>query len=274
MLNITGSLTNAQVILSDMPEDTSTIEVDPDELSDQVVESLVEEGAFTPEEAENHGDEIWFEEVETPEPTKQEGVYDKVSTTVTEAYGSWRDRTAFIDIESVEKTNSGRIRLNLFHPDHGEKTLVLSVNSSTLGNLMALAGIDNPKQLENGRVVMNEGRFDRPQLVVPNNLSSYGRTKYKMYSLVSQIQEKTNIKSLDEDSTLGFTLLTLIFWIPACLGALVAEISIVLGGIMILPALLLTALFLILSAYGLMRAILVMTSSLLDKEVTEVEIRN
>lgn len=256
-----------------MKEDTSTIEVDPDELSEQVVEDLVEEGAFTREDAEECGDDVWFEEIETPDPTKRESVYNKVSARVRGSYSSWRDRSAFINIESVERTDSDRVQLNMFHPNHGEKTLVLSVNSSSLGNLMALAGVDNPKELEGGRVVMIEGSWNRPELVIPENLSFYGRSKYKTYAGISHIQEKTHIKRLDEDSMFEFAMVTLFSWIPALVGALVADFSVILGGIIMLPALILTILFTALIVYGIVRFILFILGALLSGEVSEVKTR-
>lgn len=256
-----------------MSED-KTVEVDPSELSEEVVEGLVDEGALDEETAEEYGDEVWFEEVETPEPTKREGISDQVSDAVNRCYSEWKGRSAFMSIESVERTKNDKVRLHLFHPEEGSRTVVLSLSSSVLGNLLALAKVDNPKELEGGRIMMSEGSFNRPNLVVPSNLSLYGRVRYKAYSMINQVLEKTLVERFDEDFVFGSLILTLISWLPALVAPLLVDFSTVLASLFVLPAVVLTTFFVLMFGYGVFRGVCYIVASVLKGDVTEVETRH
>lgn len=251
-------------------EDEDTVEVDPNELSDEIVEGLVEEGAFEEEEAEKYGDKVWFEEVDTPEPTKKEGFLEKVARSSSKKYKSWKKRSAFIKLKSVVRTDDDRIRINLFHHEHGERTVVFSPESSVLGNIMALAGVSNPKDLEGGRLLMTEGAFNHPDIVVPNNLSTYGQMKYKSYSYVKHIQEKTEVRKLNDDFIFGSIIVTLISWMPALIAPLVIDYSTILASALTLPAIILTSAIGIMGLYYFFRFILFIFSGILRGESSEV----
>lgn len=256
-----------------MSENTDSIEIDPEELSDQVVQDLVDEGALDKEDAEKYGDEVWFEEVDVPEPTKKEGLNSIISSKLKGLYTTWRERSAFFHIESVERTYDDRVRLNLFHSKHKERSVVLGLESTTLVNLMALAKVDNPKDLEGGRVVMTENTWSKPELTIPNNLSSYGRIKYKMYSAITHIREKTKIKSLGEGEVFGVQIVTAVSWFIATLGSTFINISPTLAGVLILPALVTTSVCFLLLLYGGFRLVFFALCGLLSTEISRTETR-
>ena len=251
-------------------EDEGTVEVDPNELSDKIVEGLVEEGAFEKKEAEKYGDSVWFEEVETSEPTKKEGLLEKVAKSSSEKYKSWKKKSAFIKLKSVVRTDDDRIRINLFHQEHGERTVVFSPESAVLADIMALAGVNNPKDLEGGRLLMTEGLFDDPELVVPKNLSTYGQMRYKSYSYLKHIQEKTEFETFHGDFAFNFVIIALISWMPALIAPLAMDYSTILASAMILPAVILTFGLGIILLYNFFRFALFVASGTLQGESSEV----
>lgn len=180
---------------------SDTFEIEPSELSDKTIEGLVEDAGFDLEDAQKYGDEKWFENLETPEPTKKETITEKIS----EKYSSWRKRSVFIEIKSVVRTEDDRIRLNLFHHKEGKRKVTFSPDSSVLGNIMSIADVHNPKELEGKQLLMTEGSSYIPAIVVPKNLSTYGRKKYKSYCLIEHIKDKFKM----EDRTAVYLLGTL-----------------------------------------------------------------
>lgn len=251
-----------------------TVKIDPSELSDKVVEDLIEEGAFDHGDAEEYGDRVWFERVKTPEPTKKEGLSEKVSNSVSEIYGSWKQRSAFINLKSVARTEDDRVRINMFNHELGESKATFSPNSSVLGNIMALADVDNPKELEGGRLVVEKNGSDHPVIAVPTNLSIYGRLKYKIYSCARYILTKTNINTVTDDNVFGLFMATMFSMIPAIFMIVpmsdnfLGLVSLILS----IPFMICLTLSGFVVSYGLFRVTMYLLSSVSSTEVSKTRI--
>lgn len=245
--------------------DNDTIKIDPSDLSDEVVGDLIEEGAFDKEDAKKYGDRVWFEQVETPRPTKKEGLAEKVYGSISEAYRSWERQSPFVDLESVVRTEDDGVQINMFHHEIGERKATFSSDSSILGNIMALADVDNPKELEGGQLVVEKKGSECPVVAVPNNLSVYGQVKYKIYSFAKHVLSKTKIESINEDNVFGLCMVSMFCLIPAAMSPLL--------GILILPALITSLLLGFLVLYGLFRFTMYSLSAVSSTEVSEIRIR-
>lgn len=245
------------------------VEVDASELSDGVMKDLVEEGGLDEEEAEELGEEVWFEEVDVGEPNKtgvlsylearyQNGV--EIAGLIKRLFVDWKTTRA--EVESVERSYSDDLRISVSHERiRGVDSFVLDPDSDVLANLMLYKNVSNPKDLEGCKLLVLPDSFDSRSVtvVVPHNVSVTGQLRFKMYSLVQEVREKTyssfisNSEKGSADALLGMTMFSAFVSI---FGAIVRSVSEVIGNLLMLPLAICLSILLFVVVYGLTRVVL------------------
>jgi len=265
---------------------SSTVEVDPSELSGEVVEGLVEDGVLDEETAEEYGDNVWFEEVDTGEPSKTGVVsYMKERFRNGKELASWLRwlvsdyKTVLADIESVERTDNDRVKLQVRHGRIGRKTVTLHPDSTKMANILEWKGVDNPLELEGSSIPILRDSFDDMYnyVLIPHNVSASGRLRFFLYNGVEDIREKTKVSRIFEDLEgffMGSVIGVIVGLIFMFLAAIVKNLGFeLLAWFLTLPLLLSLTGIGLLAFYGLFRAFLSVLSEVLDSEYIEARCR-
>lgn len=222
--------------------DQETIEINPNELSQDVVDELVNENIMDEDQATDIGDEIWMKELADEKPDKSSsleyiksllswnfnlmnsfglGLKSKIVSFATgiKHYISNKakiidQRTVFADVVSVEpkknKMNkifgddrkpSNKIILELENNHIDRFEVELDLKSTELSNIMAYKSVDNPKQLEGEKLILSQesfksGRYNKPSILIPHNVSKSGKIRFKLYSLSREIFKKSRVNGL------------------------------------------------------------------------------
>lgn len=260
-----------------MSED-KTVEVDASELSDGVIEDLVEEGGLDEGEAEELGDDVWFDEVEMREPRK-EGLREYLSNRFDNAtefaqrlnYRYREHKTVFAEVTDVERTDNDNVRVTVMHQRSGEDSFTLSPDSVELVNLLAYHSVDSPKGLVGERILLDPNSFGgwSTTVVIPHNVAWTGKIRFGVYSFVSEINQKTKWESLGEsDDPVELAFLT--FFPCAMVAAFASAISGAVPSLLIdvlnLPILLWGACVAALIGFGLFRLITILVLSILESD--------
>ena len=189
--------------------DESTIEVDASNLSDGVIEDLVDEGSLDKKEAEEFGENVWFDEVEMREPEKtglreylsnQVEAASEVASRLNTHYKEYK--SAFAEVENVERTESDNVRVTFRHRRFGSDSFTLSPDSVELVNLLAYHSLDSPKDLVGERVLIDPDSFGSwsTKVLIPHNVAWTGKIRFASYSFISEINQKTK---WENPSTIG-----------------------------------------------------------------------
>lgn len=247
----------------------STIEVDADKLSDGVIEDLVEEGGLDEEEAEELGDEVWFEEVDVGDPNKTgalsylEARYEngvEIAGLIKRLFVDWKTTRA--EVESVERSYSDDIKISVSHERiNGVDSFVLDPDSDVLANLMLYKNVSNPKDLVGCKLLVLPESFDHRSVtvLVPHNVSVTGQLRFKLYSLVQEVREKTyssfisNSEKGSADALLGATMFSAFV---AIFGVIAGSASEIIGNLLMLPLAICLFILLFVVVYGLTRIVL------------------
>ena len=259
-------------------EEESTIEIEPDKLSEKVVDGLVEEGAIEEEEAGEFGDRVWFEESEFSEPVRKDSFLERCSDIASKHYDAFTDtlstvrneRTVFLSIDSVERTDDDNVRFHVSNESVGERSFDVSSDSGLLANLLFLSGVDNPRNLEGHRIMFEKTRHST-EVLVPENVSLFGRSRYRLYSGVEEIREKTDINRLDGEFALSMCLITPLCAIPASIVRPFIDYSMVLSVALVLPLLVSCAVLGSMAMYGVFRFVLLLISWMSESEMLTSE---
>lgn len=181
---------------------SSTVEVDADRLSDEVMKDLVDEGLLDEEKAEEYADNLWLEEVDSPDPVRRVSLSEKARNVVEEYERKFVDvvlnrPSAFVSVDSVSRDSKDDIEI-IFDTDYGERVRCFDTDSELLGSMLEYKNIDNPKSLEGERFV---AKGDSPilDIVIPCNVSSFGKLRYRVFSLVEGARRPTQIGQFWED---------------------------------------------------------------------------
>lgn len=269
-----------------MSTDSETLEVDPDELSDEVIEDLVEEGGLEKKEAESLGDEVWFEEVDTGEPSKTgavsyvKGRFNLGKESASDLRTLFSDyKTILADIESVERTDRDRVEIKIRHGRIGTETVTFSPGSTELANILEWRGVSNPRELEGLSIPILRESFDSryTHVLIPHNVSSTGRLRFSLYNGIEEIREKTKISKVHKDPDdfifgSGIALIiTLFLTIPAII-VQAAGLEL-LASLLTLPLVLNCVAIGFLIFYGLFRGSLRVLSGVFDSDYKETRCR-
>lgn len=185
-----------------------TVEVDPNELSNEVQESLVKEGVLEEEKAKDYGDSVWFEEIDISGCTRKgivgylEQRMRDFKQLVSSLYWLFTDyKTVLGDIESVERTDNDKVKLCIVHERLGTKTATLHPDSNKIANLVEWKGFDNPLELKGSRVPVIRESFNNSYtiILIPHNVSTLGCLRFSLYSGIEEVRVKTRISSIYEN---------------------------------------------------------------------------
>ena len=258
--------------------ETETLEVEAEELSDEVIESLVEEGGINRNTAEELGDEVWFKEVDVAEPNKTsagtylEDRYNGFKSICSETWDLFSNyKTTYGEIKSVERSSKEHVRIFFKHERIGRRSVKFDKDSVKLANLMEYHGVENPKDLEGYKVLLESQKLRKgySRLIVPHNVSFTGKLRFKMYSIVQELRAKTMSKTIYEDLGNGIDLMMALS-IPALMlgmfGILVYSVSPLVGSLIASPSILWIVSFVSLILYGLVRVILLVPEVILRSD--------
>lgn len=279
-----------------------TIEVDPDKLSQDVVDELVEQNIMDEEEAENTGDEIWLNEVSEKNPDKVGIIeYTRLWCSKTIKFGSKfkeemikigykldnsiknkvnnlrKNQTIFAEVISVTPNQgSNEVCLKLSHNETGQFNITLDPKSKEMSNLLEYKSIENPKDLEGEKLILSNSfdvSFRKTQIVIPHNVSISGKIRFKLYSFSQELFEKTRFPSLYLESvdslmfahTVMFTLSGLVFTVgePMLSGSI---LSTFIGSILMTPFVLWSILFVSTATHIIFTILNVITSIILNSD--------
>jgi polyhydroxyalkanoate synthesis regulator phasin len=181
---------------------SSTIEVDSNELSDDIMEDLVNDGVLDEEEAQEYADDVWFEEMSTPEPVRKISFSEKTQNAVEEYKRRFvitvlSRKSAFARVDSVSRNNNDNVEV-VFSTDDRESVLSFDTDSSLLGSMLEYKGLNNPKSLEGEKFVLKESSHNS-YVVIPCNVSSFGKLRYRFFCLVEGARRPTRIEEFRYD---------------------------------------------------------------------------
>lgn len=233
-------------------------EIDPKDLSDEVIEELKEVGSLSEEELENYRNKVELEHMETAEPNKKSltQVISEYSATtfsgLVDYYKLFRNKkTTYVTISNVETDDDGTVVLHMEHPRIDTSKLDLDSKSKELANLMGLHKVESPYDLEGKWITVNgisqldpySSHWSREYLF-PHNTSFSGRLRYKSFSLVQTMREKIKIwfEEDEEDIFFGLIMFTLFCTIPGLIGSLLifdigGTIITAIGAVLLIPLL-------------------------------------
>lgn len=230
-----------------------TIEVDPSDLSDEVLEGLVDEADIDENEARKMADNVHLREMDVRDPVsknalessviKSRKIHDKLEV----LYDKISSKTAKPVIENVTPNNNG-VDIEINHPKLNPRVLSLSSDSVKLANLMSYHGVDDPSELEGERLVLSKisdlnqeksisrRSYKSVDLLFPNNVSFLGKMRYKLFSFLQDARSKTKywVEGDPFEATAGLMITYVIgFILTLLVGAVGAELSELNGGILL-----------------------------------------
>lgn len=205
-----------------------TLEVDADDLSDEVVEELIEQGNIPKDEADEWGDRVWFNEVRE-DNTQRMGVIeylknrfercgelphnvgvalensgirvvkdlDSFTRNSIHLLRNKKTSTAIVDDVNVYPS-LGHITLDIKHDMFGTGTVYLELDTPALSNLLDYKSVENPMDLVGKSVFVCPRSFSENSqtVMIPHNVSLSGKIRFKMFGVVEEFREKTRIKGL------------------------------------------------------------------------------
>lgn len=238
-----------------------TIEVDPSELSDEILEDLVDEANISQEEAEEFADEAQLEQMDFDNPNKENAI-ESIRKKSKSSYSKLQDIYSLLSsknarpiITEVEPTNSNDVILHIKHSRLKDHSIRFSEGDTRMANLMEYHGVSSPADLENKRLVLDEikavEREDTgfhsysPTYLIPNNVSILGQARYKLFSITQDVRSKTNI-SVDGDPVSVLLFGSIVYLIAFMLTLLVGSAGnfllssgfFIIGNILMMPLLL------------------------------------
>lgn len=262
-------------------EDNTTVEVNPSELSEETVNELVEEGSIDESDAEKFEEQIWFDEIDKPNPSSERTLKEHIWMIMSSTFDTFvtfaskradavaNKKTAFVKIESVERTENDEIKLHLSHPRDGDGSIRVSPDSDTLGNIMELAQVENPKNLEGGRLVSKRDDGRCSTVEIPRNLSTFGRTRYKSYGAIKELRERTKVESINADSAYLVAMGFIASFIPLMIGVMIRDASTLVSNIFVTPFLIITLLVSVFTLYGMKRIAMAILGALVKGDMKE-----
>jgi len=200
-------------------------DIDPNEHSNEVQESLVKEGVFEEEKAKEYADSVWFEEADTGESTKKgivsclrsmarhKGIVSYLRSMARDGKEDGKEvisrlrwffsdyKTVFANIESVERTDNDKVKLHIGHERLGTKTSKLYPPSNKLANLLEWKGVDNPFELEGSRIpILRKSLYMSPtNILIPHNVSTSGLLRFFLYNGVEEVRVKTRMSGYGDN---------------------------------------------------------------------------
>lgn len=214
-------------------EDERTVEIDPNELSQDVVDELVDDNVMDEEQATKKGDSVWMNEVTDKNPKKvglvqylkSLPIYGqnlflskyKIIKNKTIRFCGYVDdytgnkikylknkKTVFAEVKSVEPNKmNDSISVEFEHGRIHNFTVNFDPQSTVFSNILEYKSINNPEDLEGKKLPILRESFDKKErngIIIPHNVSKSGKIRFKIYSIFIELREKSRISAfLDTD---------------------------------------------------------------------------
>lgn len=240
-------------------EDQDSLEVDPNKLSEDVVNEIVEGNIVDKDEADDIGNEVWLREVNKKEPNKISFV-ESIGLKFREVKRSINNftqgkiqyienyKTIYADVVSVNPDRaSEEVSLKLNHSTVGMFEVNIDPKSTNFSNLLEYKSVDNVKNLEGEKLVITRKSLESESInsiLIPRNVSTIGKIRFNVYSLCREILEKTRIERLHNthkfDIFVSYLVSGLISYFSVIFAmialSLGTTLSLVVGSLLIIPA--------------------------------------
>ena len=163
---------------------TDTIEIDPEELSNDVREDLEDE--IGEDLAEQKAKEIQINSMNNGEPNKKTSI-NTIREKLEDIYKFNLDTNKLHTtgtIENIEPIQNNQIEFTIKRSDMNKKdTIYLTKDSTELANLVEYKNVDKVSELQ-GKTISyrNEGYTrKREKYIIPKNLSNISKLRYKLF---------------------------------------------------------------------------------------------
>lgn len=201
-----------------------TVEVNPNELSQEVRDELIEKGELTESEADQYANEAHLKQIQTAQPEKSNVVESSIlkyksfkryiNNRRKKATKNYHNEKATADIKDVSATDDNKIKITLNHAKLGESEIVFDENSTAVANLISYYNVENPLGLIGKSVVIDRIYYlgdpekRSPTYLFPNNVSILGKLRYKIFSTIQNIRGISSVW-LDGEVIPGYLTTTL-----------------------------------------------------------------
>lgn len=197
-------------------EDKDSVEIDPEKLSDDVADELVEEDIIDKEEADVVSNEVWLEQINKKDPNeisfidalklKFGDIKESINNFTQDKIQYLENyKTIYADVISVNPhKESEKVTIKLRHSAIGVFNIDLDPKSTNFSNLIEYYSVNNPKDLGNKKLVVTNKSFESEHInsiVIPKNVSTSGKIRFKMYSICREVLRKTRNNRLYNSST-------------------------------------------------------------------------
>jgi hypothetical protein len=113
-------------------------------------------------------------------------------------------KTIYADVISVNPDKeSEKVTLELRNSEIGVFNIDLDPKSTNFSNLIEYHSVNNPKGLENKKLVVTNKSFESKHInsiVIPKNVSTSGKIRFNMYSICREVLRKTRNDRLHNSS--------------------------------------------------------------------------
>lgn len=190
-----------------MSDDKTASKLKSEDVTDSVTDELINDYDFNKKEAQKQSDRIWIKNIKTSKPNKSDSkksqnIKSDISSftklkEIFHKYNIFSNKSLFAEISSIDRTDLNKIKINLKHPNYILGHIRLDPDSIELANLLEYKSIDNPNNLEGEKLLIKpRGKNDACRsVVIPNKVSIIGKTRFAIFSILSNIKNKTKIHS-------------------------------------------------------------------------------
>lgn len=188
-----------------MTTDDKTLDINPDKLSNDVIQSLREEDGISKQKAQEIGDNVWLEEIEPEQATKTtirdqfESIVARQKSRLSSVFSSViKNRTVFAEVTDVSRTRDDTVQIRAIHNQHGIVEIELAPESRELSNLLCWAHIEDPTELRDTYIPVIKYISDKESVLIPNNVSISGQMRFWLYILTKELNKRTQIKTISK----------------------------------------------------------------------------
>jgi hypothetical protein len=134
---------------------------------------------------------------------------------------------------------------------------------------MELAAVQNPKNLEGGRLISKRDDGQFLTVEIPRNVSTFGKMRYKSYSAIKELYEKTRIASINTDLAFWVSVACWLLFTPVLTLTIWRDVSTLVSNILMTPFFIGTSLLSIFALYGIKRVAIGLLGILLRGNMKE-----
>lgn len=221
---------------------TDTIEIDPDELSEDVREDL--EDDLDEDIAEQKAKEIRVNSMNngTPNTISSFETIRQTFENITNEFDLDADKKyIYAQVKNIEPTDDDKVKFTISRKDKNEDDYIfLEKDSTQLANLVEYKNVDNVSELCGEKIPYKEYGYTRTKerYLIPKNLSHISQLRYKTHNLILKLNNTvdilTDIKQLDEIiiGSIALTTISILFlpisYIPIFIFGCISLLSLIL----------------------------------------------